>query len=49
MKSFISILINTLHFESDSRPIVAKRWIVSRPYDVRTRTDACPLLVRRAP
>ena len=48
MKAFTSILVNRLHFESDGRRTVVKRWIVSRPYDVRTHQDACILRVRRA-
>lgn len=49
MKVFVSTLINTFQFSTDGRRTLVKRWIVSRPYDVRTRQDACLLRVRRAP
>ncbi|KAI3625727.1 hypothetical protein CBS9595_001088 [Malassezia furfur] len=49
MKSFVSVLVNALRFVSDGRRTIVKRWIVSRPYDLRTHQDACMLRVCRAP
>ncbi|WFD29628.1 hypothetical protein MSPP1_000638 [Malassezia sp. CBS 17886] len=49
MTAFISTLVNALEWGTDGRRIVASRWIVSRPHDLKRREDGCVLRVRPAP